>query len=111
MDIFQNIAESYNSLRVEHQKLKSALERRDDFIRWLVEVKYEGDDQLIELWDLFEKYEEEQSFEDWLKENWDEIANYDSLNKYTIKDKSSVEEFTLSQLRNHYFKVSNKILK
>lgn len=39
-------------------EMTSAFERRDDFIRWLVEVKLDDEYSLNELWDEYEKYEQ-----------------------------------------------------
>ena len=39
-------------------EMTSAFERRDDFIRWLTEVKFDDEYSLNELWDEFEKYEQ-----------------------------------------------------
>ena len=38
--------------------MRSAFERRDDFIRWLVEIKLVNEFSLNDLWDEFEKYEQ-----------------------------------------------------
>ena len=40
------------------KKKRSAFERRDDFIRWFVEIKLDNEFSLNDLWDEFEKYEQ-----------------------------------------------------
>lgn len=59
------IGAELGQLKVEIEKYKDALERRDDFIRWLIEVKYQDSyDSISELWDEFEKYEDAQFEQD-----------------------------------------------
>ncbi len=52
------LGQELGELKIELQKYKDALERRDEFIQWLTEVKHDSSDTLSELWDEFEKYED-----------------------------------------------------
>ena len=48
----------WGQTKLELEKMRSAFERRDDFIRWLTEIKLEDEFSLNDLWDEFEKYEQ-----------------------------------------------------
>lgn len=52
-----DIGLDWGQTKLELEKMRSAFERRDDFIRWLVEIKLDNEFSLNDLWDEFEKYE------------------------------------------------------
>ena len=53
-----DIGLDWRQTKLELEKMRSAFERRDDFIRWLVEIKLDNEFSLNDLWDEFEKYEQ-----------------------------------------------------
>ena len=53
-----DIGLDWGQTKLELEKMRSAFERRDDFIRWLVEIKFDNEFSLNDLWDEFEKYEQ-----------------------------------------------------
>lgn len=53
-----DIGLDWGHTKLELEKMRSAFERRDDFIRWLVEIKLDNEFSLNDLWDEFEKYEQ-----------------------------------------------------
>jgi len=53
-----DIGLDWGQTKLELEKMRSAFERRDDFIRWLVEIKLDNEFSLNDLWDEFEKYEQ-----------------------------------------------------
>lgn len=57
-DISVDLGLDLGHTKQELINLKSAFERREDFIRWLVEIKLDDEYSLNDLWDEFEKYEQ-----------------------------------------------------
>lgn len=57
-DIGVEIGKDWGQTKQKLVEMTSAFERRDDFIRWLVEIKLEDEYSLNDLWDEFEKYEQ-----------------------------------------------------
>ena len=59
-DLAVEVGIDWGLTKQENRNLKRVIDRRDDFINWLVEVKL-ADEQLYlsELWDEFEKYEQQ----------------------------------------------------
>ena len=53
-----DIGLDWGQTKLELEKMRSAFERRDDFIRWLVEIKLDNEFSLNDLWDEFEKCEQ-----------------------------------------------------
>ena len=53
-----DIGLDWGQTKLELEKMGSAFERRDDFIRWLVEIKLDNEFSLNDSWDEFEKYEQ-----------------------------------------------------
>lgn len=57
-DIGIEIGKDWGQTKQKLEEMRSAFERRDDFIRWLVEIKLDDEYSLNDLWDEFEKYEQ-----------------------------------------------------
>lgn len=57
MNIYSKIGKDWEHTKQKYDELSEAFERRDDFIRWLLEVKLESNFSLREVWDEFEEFE------------------------------------------------------